>query len=106
VNEEQEEVSLGGRDAFRAGLQWQPQLSKKRDFLPILLPRDASAIQPSSRRAREEDKDLPKTPLGSWEVTRNRPEPTGFGSSVTNFFPLPRPVWHTVSQGPTGARSR
>ena len=27
-------------DAFRAGFQWQPQLSKKRDFLPIMFPRD------------------------------------------------------------------
>jgi hypothetical protein len=35
-----------------------------------------------------------------------RPEPTGFGSSLTNFFPLAYPVWHTISQGATSARLR
>ena len=30
-------------------------------------------------------------------------EPTGFGSSVTNFLPLPCSVWETVSQSPTVA---
>jgi hypothetical protein len=32
---------------------------------------------------------------------RNLTEPTGFGSSVTNFLPLPGPVGHTVSKGAT-----
>jgi len=33
-----EEDSLVGRAAFRACFPWQTQLSKKRDFLPILFP--------------------------------------------------------------------
>jgi len=28
-------------------------------------------------------------------------EPTGVGSSVTNFLPLPGPVWENVPQGAT-----
>ena len=35
-----------------------------------------------------------------------RPELMGFESSVTNFLPLPGPVWETVSQGARLARSR
>ena len=39
VTEEQGRgCSLVGRDAFRACCQWQLQLSKRRDFLPILSP--------------------------------------------------------------------
>jgi len=40
VNEEQEEDALVERDAFRACFQWWPQLSKKRDFLPIMFLRE------------------------------------------------------------------
>src|SRR6266700_2796744 len=52
------------------------------------------------------EKDVPRIQEESWERSRNRPEPTGFGSSVTNFFSLPCPFWKTVSQGPTLAGSR
>lgn len=55
-----EEDSLGGRVAFRACCQWQPQLSKKRDFLPILFPPCVCATQPSSLREREMKKTFPR----------------------------------------------
>jgi len=65
-------------------LQWQPQLSKKRDFLPILFPRELlhhkDEVLPTSKgmkmaigeraselKEREEEKDLPKTREESWE---------------------------------------
>src|SRR5437764_13395097 len=31
------------------------------------------------------EQDVPRIQAESWERSRNRPEPTGFGSSVTNF---------------------
>src|SRR2546430_6110799 len=37
------------------------------------------------------EQDVPRIQEESWERSRNRPEPTGFESSVTNFFPLPCP---------------
>jgi hypothetical protein len=40
--------------------------------------------QPSSLRTGEEEKDVPKTPLGSWARSRNRPEPTGIELSWNN----------------------
>ena len=40
------------------------------------------------------------------ELKGAKPEPTGFGSSVTNLLSLPCSVWHTVSQGPRLAHSR
>src|SRR6266480_2918000 len=48
------------------------------------------------RRAR----NRPGTASASRVCSRNRPEPTGFQSSVTNFFPLPCPDRNTVSKGP------
>src|SRR6266566_5325676 len=55
---------------------------------------------------KEDEKDVPRTHQESWERSRNRPEPTGFQSSVTNFLPLPCPVGHIVSQGSAPARLR
>jgi hypothetical protein len=49
-------------------------------------------------RGKDDDQDVPRIQEESWEGTRNRPEPTGFQSSVTNFFPLACPCWHTVSE--------
>src|SRR6266699_2051079 len=49
------------------------------------------------------EQDVPRIQAESWERSRNRPEPTGFQSSVTNLLPLPCPVWETVSQGATSA---
>src|SRR2546430_16066687 len=51
----------------------------------------------------DDDQDVPRTQEGSWERSRNRPEPTGFEPSVTNFLSLPGPVRHTVSKGATSA---
>src|SRR6266566_3332008 len=45
------------------------------------------------------EQEVPRIQAESWERSRNRPEPTGFESSVTNFFPLACPVGHTVSKG-------
>ena len=73
---------------------------------PHPIPPCVCATQPSSLREREQEKDLPKTREKSWEGTRNRPEPTGFESSVTNFLPLPCPDRNTVSEGATPARLR
>ena len=42
---------------------------------------------------------MPKTPLGSWACSRNRPEPTGVEFYVTNFLSLPNPLWGPVSKG-------
>jgi len=47
----------------------------------------------------DDEQDVPRIQEESWEGTRNRPEPTGFQSSVTNFLPLPFPFWETVSKG-------
>src|SRR5438477_12795312 len=52
------------------------------------------------------EQGVPRIQAESWERSRNRPEPTGFGSSLTNFLPLPGPVWQTVSEGARLARSR
>src|SRR6266516_1242763 len=52
------------------------------------------------------EQDVPRIQAESWERSRNRPEPTGFESSVTNFLPLPGPVRHTVSKGSAPARLR
>ncbi len=41
-----EEDSLVGRYAFRACCQWQPQLSKKGVFLPIMIPRECVPHNP------------------------------------------------------------
>ena len=44
--------------------------------------------------------------LAGKRAERNRTEPTGVEFSVTNFLPLPCPVWETVPQGapPAGGR--
>src|SRR5438132_1172830 len=47
------------------------------------------------------EQEVPKIQAESWERSRNRPEPTGFGSSVTNFCPLPGPDRDPVSNGAT-----
>jgi hypothetical protein len=44
--------------------------------------------------------------LAGERAERDRPEPTGVECSVTNFIPLPYPIWNTVSKGATPARLR
>jgi hypothetical protein len=51
-------------------------------------------------RGMEDDQEVPRTHEESWEWTRNRPEPTGFESSVTNFFSLPCPVRDSFREVP------
>ena len=54
---------------------------QERYCLPILVPVSVYH-QPSRLRAREEEKDMPKTREESWARSRNRPEPTGFDPPV------------------------
>src|SRR5438270_11322742 len=46
------------------------------------------------------EQEVPRIQAESWERSRNRPEPTGFEPSVTNFLSLPCPDRNTLSKGP------
>ncbi len=50
-----------------------------------------SGKQEETRGSRGRIRDHRMRPAGIWAES-TVPEPTGFGSSVTNFFPLPGPV--------------
>ena len=55
-----EEDSLVGRDVVRACCQWQPQLSKKRDFLPSMVPRACVPYSLCNREQGERNKICPR----------------------------------------------
>src|SRR5207253_2078406 len=54
------------------------------------------------RNRRGRIRNLRAKPAGTWAES-HLTEPTGFESSVTNFFPLPCPVGHTVSKAAKAA---
>jgi Zinc-binding dehydrogenase len=55
-----EEDSLVGRDVIRACCQWQPQLSKKRDFFPSMVPHEHVPYSLRNRDQGERNKTCPK----------------------------------------------
>ena len=50
---------------------------------------------------KDDDQEVPRTHEASWQRSRNRPEPTGFGSSVANFLSLPIPHKSPLSEAST-----
>ena len=64
-----------------------------------------SGKQEEKRGSRGRIRDHRMRPAGIWAESK-RTEPTGFESSVTNFFPLPFPFWEIVSKGAAPARLR
>src|SRR6266581_4941135 len=65
----------------------------------------SSGTEEEMKRSRGRIRDL-RMRLAGKRAERNLAEPTGVGSSVTNFLPLPYSLEHTVSQSPTLAGSR
>jgi hypothetical protein len=55
-----EEDSLVGRDVIRACCQWQPQLSKKRDFFPSMVPHEHVPYSLRNRDQGERNKTCPR----------------------------------------------
>jgi hypothetical protein len=55
-----EEDSLVGRDVIRACCQWQPQLSKKRDFFPSMVPHEHVPYSLRNRDQGERTKTCPR----------------------------------------------
>jgi hypothetical protein len=88
VNEEQGRGFSCRGATFRACFPWQPQLSKKRDFLPIMFPRDFVQYSPLPLLSGKRKKTFPKllSGLGNARGT------DGFRVLCHQFFPssLPR----------------
>ena len=62
-----------------------------------------SGKQEEKRGSRGRIRDHRMRPAGIWAES-TVPEPTGFSSSVTHFFPLPYPFRKPVSQAPRPSR--
>jgi Domain of unknown function (DUF4158) len=84
--ENREEDSLVGRGALQACCQWQPQLSKQRGFLPLMVPRECVLDNPlhCQQGRRKRSAQDPRGVLGMIA------EPTGtdgFRLLCHQFFP-------------------
>jgi hypothetical protein len=84
-----EEDSLVERDAFRANFQWQPQLSKKRGFLPSVFPVRVwyTTLYPESKGRGTRHSQDPRGVLGMIaEPNRNRRASTSLSPTLTLFL--------------------
>jgi hypothetical protein len=61
-----------------------------------------SGTEGEMKQSRGRIRDL-RMRLAGKRAEGNRTEPTGVECSVTNFLPLPYPLWHLVSKGATPA---
>jgi hypothetical protein len=86
-----EKDSLVGRDVIRACCQWQPQLSKKRDFFPSMVPHEHVPYSLRNRDQGERNKTCPRLLSGPGHdrgTDRNRRATTTL-SPILYLFQLP-----------------